>query len=231
MWGREAATIRAVMFAIDHAATALLIKRRFPQTPMLWLLMSVQLMELLWVVLNFLGVERTTTAAAVHTVSEIQLAYMPYSHSVASGALLALLAWLAIGKGLHRPIVGLAVGFGILSHLILDFITHAPDIALAPGVSERKLGLGLYSAAPMVAFFLEIAYGVLCWRFYRGGYGLLAAIVLFNVANLSMFSAAVPGPEEFLAGRPTMIVTVIAIQIALTLTAVGVLSKSKQELA
>jgi hypothetical protein len=46
------------MFAIDHATTALLVKRRFPSAPMMPLLLSVQAMELAWVILNYLGVER-----------------------------------------------------------------------------------------------------------------------------------------------------------------------------
>jgi hypothetical protein len=49
------------MFAIDHAATALLVKRRFPSATMTSLLVSVQAMELAWVTLNYLGIERTTT--------------------------------------------------------------------------------------------------------------------------------------------------------------------------
>jgi hypothetical protein len=47
------------MFAVDHAATALLIKRRYPAVTMTPLLLSVQAMELAWVGLNYLGVERT----------------------------------------------------------------------------------------------------------------------------------------------------------------------------
>src|SRR6476646_8815096 len=52
------------MFAIDHAATALLIKHRYPSVPMAPLLVSVQAMELAWVGLNYLGIERTTTEAS-----------------------------------------------------------------------------------------------------------------------------------------------------------------------
>jgi len=66
------------MFAVDHAATALLIKRRFPSVPLTPLLVSVQAMELAWVGLNYLGVERTTTEATVRSVSDIHLAYMPF---------------------------------------------------------------------------------------------------------------------------------------------------------
>src|SRR5262249_31768514 len=33
------------MFAINHAATALIVKRRFPEAPMIWVLISVQLIR------------------------------------------------------------------------------------------------------------------------------------------------------------------------------------------
>ena len=59
------------MFAVDHSATALLIKRRFPSVSMTPLLVSVQAMELAWVVLNYLGIEHTTTAATVRSVADI----------------------------------------------------------------------------------------------------------------------------------------------------------------
>ena len=213
------------MFAINHAATALIVKRRFPAAPMVWLLISVQLMELLWVLFNYVGVERIATEPSVKSVSDIHLAFMPYSHSIASAVALAVIVWLIFANGFRQRAVGLALGVGVLSHLVLDLVTHAPDISIAPGVNQPKFGLGLYSAAPVVAFVVEILYGVFCWWVYRGGRALLAIIVLFNIANLSLLSAAVPGPEEYLAGRPTLVVTVIALQIAATLTLVGVFSR------
>ena len=87
------------------------------------------------------------------------------------------------------------------------------------------MGLGLYDAAPLAAFVLELVYGVICWRVYRGGRGLLALIVLGNLANLSFFSPAIPGPESFLAGRPLLLVTLILVQIVVTLVLVGVLAR------
>src|SRR5262245_11141273 len=117
------------MFAVDHAATALLIKRRFPAAPLTPLLLSVQAMELAWVGLNYLGGERTTTESSVHSVADIHLAYMPYSHSAATAAAAALLAWLFVEKRLGRPQLGLAIGIGVFSHLVLDVLTHASDIA------------------------------------------------------------------------------------------------------
>jgi hypothetical protein len=215
------------MFAVDHAATALIIKRRFPTVPMTPLLISVQAMELAWVGLNYLGVERTTTESSVHSVADIHLAYMPFSHSAATATGAALLAWLFIEKGLGRPLLGRAVGLGIFSHLVLDVVTHASDISLWPGSSLPRLGLGLYDRAPMWGFALEMAYGLCCWWTYRGSPWLLAVIVLGNLANITLFSAAIPGPEEYLAGRPLTVVTVIFVQIVVTLVLVGVLAKRK----
>ncbi|HEY7056691.1 MAG TPA: hypothetical protein VH458_09215 [Vicinamibacterales bacterium] len=213
------------MFAVDHAATALLIKRRFPTVSMTPLLFSVQAMELAWVGLNYGGVERTTTGPIVRTVADIHLAYMPYSHSVATGAGAALLAWLIVEKGLGHRLLGRAVAIGIVSHLILDLITHAADIALWPGVSAPKLGLGLYDRAPMWGFALEVIYGVLCWWIYRGRRSLLAVIVLGNLANITLFSAAIAGPEQYLAGRPLLIVTFVFVQIVTMLMLVGLFAR------
>ena len=213
------------MFAIDHAATALLVKRRFPSVSMAPLLVSVQAMELAWVALNYLGVERTTTESTVRSVADIHLLYMPYSHSVGTALVAALAAWLIIEKGFRRAALGQAVGRGIVSHLILDLLTHGRDITLLPGLPSPKLGLGLYEAAPFTAFIVELAYGIFCWRAYSGSRDLLALIVIANLANLSFLSPAIPGPEYYLASRPLLVVTVVLAQIVVTLVLVGVLAR------
>ena len=215
------------MFAIDHAATALVVKRRYPSVSLIPLLLSVQAMELAWVALNYSGIERTTTEATVRSVADIHLAYMPYSHSVAIPVAVAVLTWLIIEKGFRKAAVGRAVALGIVSHLVLDLATHAHDIVLWPGVSNPKLGLGLYEAAPLAAFVIEFLYGIFCWYIYRGGVGLFAFVTLGNLANLSFLSPSVPGPEGYLAGRPLLLVTVIFVQIVVSLVLVGVLARRK----
>ena len=207
------------MFAIDHAATALLIKRRYPDVRLAPILISVQAMELLWVALNYLRVERTTTAPVVRYVGDIQLAYMPFSHSVATMLGVTAAAWL-VAAAAGRPRIGGAIGLGIASHLVLDLATHDGDIALAPFVSGPGLGTYLYARHPAAAFLLEMSFGILCWRVFRGGRALLAVIVGFNLANLSLFFPSVPGPEEQLAGRPDLLTTIILVQIVVTLLAV-----------
>ena len=206
------------MFAVDHAATALLIKRRFPSVSLTPLLLSVQAMELAWVGLNYLGIERTTTEASVRSVADIHLAYMPFSHSVATAAGGALLAWLFVEKGLGRP---LARPSHRHRHLLASRPrrgdTRARHCRSGRAAHCPALGLGLYDRAPMWGFALEMVYGVICWRVYRGSRSLLAMIVLGNLANITLFSAAIPGPEQYLAGHPLMVVTVIFVQIVATL--------------
>jgi hypothetical protein len=208
------------MFAINHAATALLLKRRYPELAFTPLLLSVQIMELLWALLNFLGIERTTTDPVVRDVSDIQLAHMPYSHSVATMVGAAVLAML-LGRAVGRPRLGVAFGLGILSHLVLDLVTHNGDIPLAPVADAPKYGTYLYARLPAVAFALELGFGILCWWLFRGNRLLLAVIIAFNLANLSLFFAEVPGPEQMFAGRPLLLVAVILAQIIVTLTVVG----------
>jgi membrane-bound metal-dependent hydrolase YbcI (DUF457 family) len=212
------------MFAINHAATALIIKKEFLSVPIIWLLISVQFMEIWWTILNFLRIEKTTTEKEVRYVGDVHLSYMPFSHSVATIVAVALLSWLIIGKGLNRPDIGIAVGIGVISHLILDLITHSDDIAIAPFIKGPKFGLGLYAKYPIVAFILEIGYGMVCWWIYKGGWALLTTIVVFNLANISMFSSSVTGIEKHMANRPLLITTVILVQILVTLLLVGIFS-------
>ena len=212
------------MFAINHAATALIIKKVFKDVPIIWILISVQFMELLWVSLNYLGVEKTTTDEKVRYVGNIHLSYMPFSHSIVTMSGVAIAAWFVIAKLFGQSEVGLAVGLGVLSHLLLDLITHSQDIALAPFIDKPKVGLGLYFKKPIPAFFLEIGYGVVCWWIYGGRFTLLVMIVLFNLANLSMFFKAIPGVEQKMANRPLLITTVVLMQIIVTLIMVYLLS-------
>lgn len=208
------------MFAIGHASTALLLKRAYPAVRLTALLLSVQAVELLWVAFNLLGIERTTTEPTVRYLGDIHLAYMPFSHSVATTLLLCAAAWVAAAAAGRRRL-GAALALGIGSHLVLDLLTHGRDIALAPFVDGPRLGSQLYPLAPGLAFFVELGYAVFCWAVFRGERALLTVVLFFSLTNVSFFFAGLPGPERWLAGRPHLIVTVILVQIAVTLAAVG----------
>ena len=217
------------MFAVDHAATALLIKRRFPSVSLTPMLLSVQAMELAWVGLNYLGIERTTTAETVRSVADIHLAYMPDSHSVATAVGAALLTWLIIEKGFGRAFLGRAVGLGIVSHLILDLGTHGHDIVLWPGLAAPKLGLGLYAAAPMLAFFVELTMGRSVGTSIEEGLACSRSSRLATWRTCRSSRPTFPVPSSTLAGRPLLLVTFIFVQIVVTLVLVGSLARRHSE--
>ena len=50
-------------------------------------------------------------------------------------------------------------------------------------------------------------------------------ITIGNLANLSILSPDISGPEQFLAGRPLLPVTVIFVQIVVSLVLVGTLAR------
>ena len=214
------------MFAINHAATALLLRRRFPELPLSAALISVQFVEFVWVLLNYLGIERTITEPVVRSIADIHLAHMPLSHSVVTTALFAV-AGAAVAWRLTNRRVAMAIAAGIASHLVLDVLTHNPDIAIVPFISLGKLGTGLY-ALPAAAFAVELTYGIFCWWYFHGSRSLLAVIVLFNFANLSIFFPSIPGPEHVFANRPMLLVSVILAQIVATLVLVGITARSSK---
>lgn len=215
------------MNAANHAATALLLKTGFKKVPMVPLLISVQTMEVFWVALNFLGIEATTTEPEVHSIADIHLSHMPFSHSVAGSIAMASVASLVIWKIWQRSDVALAVAIGILSHLVLDLAVHAPDIPWAPFFEGEKMGTGLYASAPLLALGIETTYGLACWFIYRGNWKLLVSIVGFNVLAITSYTPLIVGSEQYLANDPQAFVAFIAFQIALTLFLVWLFSREK----
>lgn len=207
------------MNAINHAATALVINRKWPKVPIIPVLISVQLVEILWVIFNLLGVERTTMNAQVLSMSDVHLSFMPYSHSIVGTVVLAVIAWLLVGKLLKHPAWAIAIAVGVCSHTVLDLLVHSHDIAIAPGIESPKFGTGLYEV-PLFALAVETIYGVWCWYVFRGSKMLLGIILAFNIGAISFYSASVPGPEQLMAGNSMLFVGFIGFHIVTGLFAI-----------
>jgi len=197
------------MYAITHAATALLVKRRFKQASIWPLLVGTQAIELLWVAFVYVGVEHVR-----YTRDAVHLDFLPYSHSVASAMAVALLAWAIVRYRQGEPKIAMAVALAVVSHVILDLIHHEPDIALLPVPFGPRFGLGL-ATWPTADLLVEILYGVLCWYIFRGKFALLIAIVAFNILDIP-FMFLRPGSGALLAAHPKVLPTVILLQILLT---------------
>ena len=172
------------------------------------MLIAVQFVELLWILFTYLGLEHARiTPNAVH------LDYLPYSHSVGTGLLLAAIAW-GFGKAARRTNIGAAIALGILSHVVLDIIHHEPNITLLPIQWGPRLGLNL-QGYPVLDFLVELAFCIVCWAYFRGSRGLLVGIVVFNLINIPVMfprsSSFVPLMEHH-----NLLPTLILIQVIAT---------------
>jgi len=173
------------------------------------LLISVQAVELLWIAFTYLSIEHFRVAD-----DRIHLDFLPYSHSVLSGALLAALAWV-MGRTARRAYVGVAIGLGIFSHIVLDIIHHEPNITLLPLAWGPRLGLNL-QAFPVVDFLVELAYCVACWKIFGGSRALLIAIVALNVILNLPLMFPTHGAIAFIAEHPFTLPSVILVQVVVT---------------
>jgi hypothetical protein len=209
------------MYAITHAATALIIQRRFHSAPMWPLLVSVQAIELLWVAFVYVGIEHVS-----YTPDTVHLDFLPYSHSVGSTTAVALMAWLFVRYRHNQPAVAVAVVLGIISHVFLD-IHHEPDIALLPLRAGPRIGLGL-ATWPVVDLLVELLYGTVCWFVFGGGKGLLLAIVGLNLMDIPLMIPR-PGTGAMLAERPFVLPTIILVQILLTWSAVWYFARTRSQ--
>ena len=184
---------------IGHFALAFGAKRVAPAVSLGTLFLSAQLADLLWPTFVLLGFERFAIAPGITAVTPLDFISYPYSHS-----LLALSLWGALAALLYiafRRNVAAAVTIALLivSHWILDVITHRPDVPLAFG--ETRLGLGLWFSIPAtlivesVLFIVAIAVYVRATRARdrMGSVALWALIAfLFVISIANVFSPPPP---------------------------------------
>jgi len=204
-------------YAISHASAALVLKRRFPRVGLWPLLISVQLVELLWILFTYLGIEHFKA-----TPNAIHLDFLPYSHSVFTGVLLAAIVW-GMAKSVHRTNVGIALALGILSHVLLDIIQHEPNISVLPIAWGPRLGLNL-QAYPLADFVVELAFCLACWKIFDGSRGLLVGIVIFNLINVPLMFPPSRAFTPVMEHR-NLLPTLILIQVLATWLVVWSLGK------
>jgi hypothetical protein len=133
---------------IGHFALALGAKKLAPKASLGTLFMAAQLADLIWPTLVLLGIETLAVAPGITAVTPLDFVSYPYSHS-----LVALVVWgAALGSAYAlarrgRTAEGLTIAALVLSHWVLDVITHRPDMPISVG-GTTKVGLGLWNSVP-----------------------------------------------------------------------------------
>jgi hypothetical protein len=131
---------------IGHLAVALGARRVEPQVPLAATVAAAFALDLVWPVLLLLGVEVVRVSPGDTAFTGLSFESYPWTHS-----LVMVLAWSAIGFVLGKRLFGTAragavIGVLVLSHWVLDWMTHRPDLPLWP--DGPKTGLGLWNSIP-----------------------------------------------------------------------------------
>jgi hypothetical protein len=184
---------------IGHYALGLAAKRVAPRTSLGTLFLAPSLADLLWPVFLLLGWERVRVTGGANPFLTLIFDAYPVSHSLVTligwGILLALLYRWRTGDARAATIVALLV----VSHWVLDFVTHVPDMPLYPG--GPKVGLGLWHSVAGTVIVEGVMFVAGAWIYLTttrardavGRYALWALLVFLVVSYVaSLFTGPPP---------------------------------------
>ena len=139
---------------IGHYGPSFAIKAIRPAIPLWLLFVAVQLVDVAWAVLVLLGIEKVRIVPGITASNPLDLYYMPYTHSLAAAVLWAVAA-IVLCKflpGVRTWSAAAWIGLAVLSHWVLDWLVHRPDLPLYD--DTMKVGLGMWNY-PAIALLLE----------------------------------------------------------------------------
>ena len=130
---------------VGHYGPGLAVRALRPETPLWLLFVAAQLVDIAWALLVLGGIEKLRIDPGITAANPLDLYYMPYTHS-----LVAALLWSVVAAVVCRVVFrwkgwGAAawVGAAVLSHWVIDWLVHRPDLPLYG--NSMKVGLGLWN--------------------------------------------------------------------------------------
>ena len=156
---------------IGHFALGYAAKRWVPVLSLPVLFAAALFADLLWPVLVALGIEQVRIVPGITASTPLEFISYPYSHSLLTLSLFgAIFGWLTVDRlpadRARRYVApGLVVFLLVISHWVLDVITHIPDMPLYPG--GPKFGLGMWNSAPATLVTETVLFALGVWLYAR----------------------------------------------------------------
>jgi membrane-bound metal-dependent hydrolase YbcI (DUF457 family) len=183
---------------IGHHAAGFVAKRFAPNVSLGTMFFATMLLDLLWPLLLLADLEHVRIDPGNTAFTPLDFHDYPITHSlltVVGWSLLAAILYRVVRKSWRDAIV---VGVAVLSHWILDFVTHRSDLPLWPG--GTKVGLGLWNSVPgtiVVEVALFIAALMLYLRATRandrtGSIALWALVVFVGIIYVANITSPPP---------------------------------------
>lgn len=178
---------------IGHYALAFAAKRFAPQTSLGVLVAAVSLPDLLWPIFLLLDWEQVLFMPGATRFTPLDFVSYPISHG-----LVATFGWATLFAALYFILTkyfrgSLVVWLAVLSHWLLDLVTHRPDMPLY--ANSRRYGLSLWNY-PRATIIVESALFLAgIWLYYRttraknrigefAFWGFAIVLTAFYVANI-----------------------------------------------
>jgi membrane-bound metal-dependent hydrolase YbcI (DUF457 family) len=131
---------------VGHLAIALGAKRAAPRANLGWLMAGVTALDLIWPVFVLVGLEQVRIVPGATAFTPLVFDAYPWSHSLIM-AIVWGVALAAVARSWRIAASSMLVVGLVVSHWVLDAVSHAPDMPLWPGASPR-VGLGLWNSIP-----------------------------------------------------------------------------------
>lgn len=190
---------------IGHFAVGFAAKKYAPRTSVAALIGAAEFTDLLWPVFILLGWEHVGIAPGDTRYTPLDFYDYPWSHSLLMDIIWATafaLLYYAITRYSRGSIV---LWVCVLSHWLLDWISHRPDMPLYPG--GPRFGLGLWNSVPatMIVEFAMLGFGV--WSYMNstrardriGRYAFAAFVGFLVFINISDRFSPIPPSVAALA--------------------------------
>jgi LexA-binding, inner membrane-associated putative hydrolase len=129
---------------IGHFGVGFGAKKLAPEVSLGTLILAAQFVDLLFPLFVLLGLEALRVDPGNTRVVPIDFFRYPFTHSLATGVGWGLLLALGYFAVRRRARGALVVGLAVVSHWVLDWISHRPDMPLWPG--GPRVGLGLWNS-------------------------------------------------------------------------------------
>ncbi len=129
---------------VGHFALAMAAKRATPRVRLGTLVMAAQWLDLLWPIFLLLGWEQVRPAPGITAFTPFDFVNYPWTHSLLMACIWGVLfgvVFFAIRRNARAASI---LGLLVVSHWVLDWLTHRPDLPLYPG--GPKVGLGLWNS-------------------------------------------------------------------------------------
>jgi hypothetical protein len=132
---------------VGHLSLALAAKRLDSEISLGWFVAAVILLDLVWPIFVLTGVERVSIIPGATAFTPLLFVYYPWSHSLTMSIVWGVLLAIVARSAGYSDRTSWVLAALVVSHWVLDFVSHAPDMPLWRGESPR-LGLGLWRSIP-----------------------------------------------------------------------------------